>query len=42
MERAFQIMKLPPGVELVPVFVSVDPKRDTPERLKKYKKKIFT
>jgi len=38
MERAIKILKLPPGIELVPVFISVDPQRDTPERLQTFKK----
>jgi len=38
MERTMKILKLPTGVELVPVFISVDPQRDTPERLQAYKK----
>jgi len=38
MERAMKILKLPSGIELVPVFISVDPQRDTPDRLQAFKK----
>jgi len=37
LERALKMIVLPKGVELQPVFISIDPVRDTPERLSKYK-----